>query len=123
MPDKRVPDPTLMARLQLSVKGVDWAASLVRHRQHEQPGGAWSAHQHVWHLLVTEREVYQPRLQRLLSEDRPVLAWWDENGHTRERLAELIERVGLTTFLKAVGLPPSPHMIFRPRSNPFVFFR
>lgn len=29
MPDSRIPDPTLMSRLQLSVKGVDWAASLV----------------------------------------------------------------------------------------------
>lgn len=29
MAEKRIPDPTLMARLQLSVKGVDWAASLV----------------------------------------------------------------------------------------------
>ncbi len=85
MPDRRVPDPTLMARLQLSVKGVDWAAALVRHRQHEQPQGAWSAHQHVFHLLTAETEVYQPRLQRLLGEERPVLVWWDEEEHMRDR--------------------------------------
>lgn len=48
--------------------------------------------------------------------------WWDENGRTRERIAELIERVGLKTFLRAMGLKPTPQMVFRPRSNPYVFF-
>jgi sulfite reductase alpha subunit len=48
--------------------------------------------------------------------------WWDENGRTRERLAELIERKGLSTFLRAVGLKPLPQMVYRPRANPFVFF-
>ena len=48
--------------------------------------------------------------------------WWDENGRTRERIAELIERVGLKTFLRAMGLKPLPQMVFRPRSNPYVFF-
>ena len=83
MSEKRIPDPTLMARLQLSAKGVDWAAALVMSRQHEQSAGAWSAHQHLAHLLMTECEVYQPRLERLLSEERPVLVWWDENEHMR----------------------------------------
>ncbi len=48
--------------------------------------------------------------------------WWDENGRTRERIAELIERVGLKTFLRAMGLKPVPQMIYRPRANPYVFF-
>jgi sulfite reductase alpha subunit len=34
--------------------------------------------------------------------------WWDEHGRTRERLAELIERVGMRVFLKAIGLKPVP---------------
>jgi len=34
--EQRIPDPTLMARLQLSVKGIDWAASLVQPWQHEE---------------------------------------------------------------------------------------
>lgn len=48
--------------------------------------------------------------------------WWDENGRTRERLAELVERVGLKTFLRAIGLKPLPQMVTKPRANPFVFF-
>lgn len=48
--------------------------------------------------------------------------WWDENGRTRERIAELIERVGLKTFLRAMGLKPVPQMVYRPRANPYVFF-
>ncbi len=48
--------------------------------------------------------------------------WWDENGRTRERIAELIERVGLKTFLRAMGLKPLPQMVYKPRSNPYVFF-
>jgi sulfite reductase alpha subunit len=53
---------------------------------------------------------------------RKIWEWWDENGRSRERVAELIERMGLKTFLRAVDLKPSPQMVFRPRSNPYVFF-
>ncbi|MCL0091626.1 hypothetical protein M1N57_02005, partial [Dehalococcoidales bacterium] len=48
--------------------------------------------------------------------------WWDENARVRERLAELIERLGLRTFLRAMGLKPTPQMVYEPRSNPYVFF-
>ncbi len=53
---------------------------------------------------------------------RKIWEWWDENGRTRERVAELIERLGMRTFLRAVGIKPSPQMVFKPRSNPYVFF-
>ncbi|MBI2868719.1 MAG: dissimilatory-type sulfite reductase subunit alpha [Chloroflexi bacterium] len=48
--------------------------------------------------------------------------WWVENGRTRERIGELIERLGLARFLRDIGLKPSPQMVFRPRSNPYVFW-
>jgi len=79
-----IPDPTLMARLQLSAKGVDWAASLTAHRQHEHPNGEWSTHQHVFHLLHTEREIHQQRIRRMLAEDNPVFPDWDEVAHMRD---------------------------------------
>lgn len=48
--------------------------------------------------------------------------WWDEHGRNRERVAELIGRLGLKEFLKAVDLKPLPQMVKHPRTNPFVFF-
>jgi len=48
--------------------------------------------------------------------------WWDENGKMRERLGELINRLGMRAFLKAVDLPPIPQMIRVPRANPYYFW-
>jgi len=48
--------------------------------------------------------------------------WWDENGKMRERLGELIDRLGMRAFLKAVDLPPVPQMIRAPRANPYYFW-
>jgi sulfite reductase alpha subunit len=48
--------------------------------------------------------------------------WWDENGKMRERLGELINRLGMREFLKAVDLPPVPQMIKMPRANPYYFW-
>ena len=48
--------------------------------------------------------------------------WWDENGKMRERLGELIERVGMRVFLKAMGIKPIPQMIQTPRANPYYFW-
>lgn len=79
---RRIPDPTLMARLQLSVKGVDWASGLVRPWQHRRPGdGGWTPHQHVGHLLAVEENVFHVRIPRMLVEDRPVFEAWDEGKH------------------------------------------
>jgi sulfite reductase alpha subunit len=48
--------------------------------------------------------------------------WWDEYGKSRERLGELIKRLGMRVFLRAVGLPAVPQMVKAPRTNPYVFF-
>ncbi len=53
---------------------------------------------------------------------RKIWDWWDENGKPRERVGELIEKVGMRTFLKAMGIKPAPQMIKAPRTNPYVFF-
>ncbi|MCF8042171.1 MAG: dissimilatory-type sulfite reductase subunit alpha [Desulfarculaceae bacterium] len=49
--------------------------------------------------------------------------WWDENGKNRERIGELIQRVGLSTFITAVDLKPIPQMVKEPRSNPYIFYK
>lgn len=98
MTERRIPDPTLMARLQLSVKGVDWASSLVAPWQHESIDGEWTAHQHVFHLLAVETLIYQPRIERILADDRPVLerfdneAYMDSKYHTGDDIADIAER-------------------------------
>jgi sulfite reductase alpha subunit len=64
----------------------------------------------------------EPPYQELKDLISKVMDWWDENGKMRERLGELINRLGMRTFLRAVGLPPIPQMVRAPRTNPYVFF-
>jgi sulfite reductase alpha subunit len=49
--------------------------------------------------------------------------WWDENGRNRERIGELIQRLGMRAFLEAVEREPDPRMINTPRYNPYIFFK
>lgn len=53
---------------------------------------------------------------------RRIWEWWDEHGKMRERLGELIHRQGMRSFLKDIGLEPSPKMIKAPRANPYYFW-
>ena len=48
--------------------------------------------------------------------------FWMEHGKNRERLGELIQRLGMREFLKAVELKPDPRMVNTPRYNPYIFF-
>ena len=48
--------------------------------------------------------------------------FWGENGGVRERVGELIQRVGLGNFLEEIGVEPSPQMIAHPRDNPYIFY-
>jgi sulfite reductase alpha subunit len=52
-----------------------------------------------------------------------VWEFWDEYGKNRERVGELIQRVGMASFLDAIGLDPVPQMISAPRDNPYIFFQ
>jgi sulfite reductase alpha subunit len=49
--------------------------------------------------------------------------FWDEYGKNRERVGELIQRVGMPAFLDAIGLDPVPEMVSAPRDNPYIFFQ
>lgn len=88
MPEKTVADPVLLARLQLSIKGVEWAAGLLKDRQHEAPGDAWTAHQHLWHLVDIERNVMQVRVNGMLDQDAPVFPDYDEGVAMNEKYAK-----------------------------------
>jgi sulfite reductase alpha subunit len=52
-----------------------------------------------------------------------VWEFWDEYGKNRERIGELIQRVGMANFLDAIGLDPAPEMVAAPRDNPYIFFQ
>ncbi len=91
MVEPRIPDPTLMARLQLSVKGVDWAASRVKAWQHEPFEGGWSAHQHLAHLLATEENNFHTRIRRTLEEDVPTMERWDHEAAVAAIAAEGVD--------------------------------
>jgi sulfite reductase alpha subunit len=49
--------------------------------------------------------------------------WWDENGKNRERVGELMQRLGYYSLLEALELDFDPRMIKEPRSNPYIFYR
>ena len=54
---------------------------------------------------------------------RRIWEFWDEYGENRERIGELIQRVGLPAFLDGIGLDPVPEMVAAPRENPYIFFQ
>ena len=49
--------------------------------------------------------------------------YWSEYGNNRERVGELIQRIGMPAFLDAIGLDPVPEMVSAPRDNPYIFFQ
>jgi sulfite reductase alpha subunit len=63
-----------------------------------------------------------PPYQELKDLVERIWDFWGENGGSRERVGELIERVGLGNFLEEIGLEPSPYMIAQPRDNPYIFY-
>lgn len=65
----------------------------------------------------------EPPYEEIKDFLRRIWEWWDEHGKTRERIGELIYRKGMGTFLREVGLEPSPAMVFKPRANPYVFWQ
>jgi dissimilatory sulfite reductase alpha subunit len=64
----------------------------------------------------------EPPYQELKDLIEKIWDWWDENGKNRERVGELIQRMGMRVFLEAIGLDPQPDMVFHPRTNPYVFY-
>jgi len=54
---------------------------------------------------------------------RRIWDFWDEYGNNRERVGELVQRVGLPAFLDGIGLEPVPEMVSSPRDNPYIFFQ
>jgi sulfite reductase alpha subunit len=64
----------------------------------------------------------EPPYKELKDLVEKIWEWWDENGKNRERVGELIQRMGMRVFLEAIGLEPQPDMVLHPRTNPYVFY-
>jgi sulfite reductase alpha subunit len=73
-------------------------------------------------VLVPLMEMKPPydELKQLITR---IFDYWADNAKSRERVGELIDRVGMSTFLAAVGLEPAPQMVSAPRANPYLFWR
>lgn len=69
--------------------------------------------------FVPQEELFDT-MKELISR---VWEFWDEYGKNRERIGELIQRVGMANFLDAIGLDPAPEMVSAPRDNPYIFFQ
>jgi dissimilatory sulfite reductase alpha subunit len=48
--------------------------------------------------------------------------YWNEEGKNRERVGEMMQRIGLGNFLEEIEVEPIPEMIKHPRANPYIFF-
>ncbi len=72
-------------------------------------------------VLVPFVEIKPPytELKELIEK---IWEFWDEHGKNRERIGELVLRVGMGNFLEAIEVAPAPQMILHPRENPYVFY-
>ena len=64
----------------------------------------------------------EPPYQELKDLVEKIWDFWGEHGKNRERVGELIQRVGLGNFLEEIELEPIPEMIAYPRENPYIFY-
>ena len=49
--------------------------------------------------------------------------WWSDEGRSRERLGELMQRKSFAKFLEVCEVKADPRMIKEPRSNPYILWK
>jgi sulfite reductase alpha subunit len=64
----------------------------------------------------------EPPYEELMGLCERIWDLWSEEGKSRERIGEFIQRVGMGSFLEAIEVEPIPEMISAPRDNPYIFF-
>jgi sulfite reductase alpha subunit len=65
----------------------------------------------------------EPPYQELKDLIVRITDFWAEHGKSRERVAELIDRIGMSAFLEGIGVEPCAQMVNAPRANPYLFWR
>jgi sulfite reductase alpha subunit len=58
--------------------------------------------------------------EKLKEFARTVLEFFADNALEHERVGETIDRIGLPTFLEAIGVEPDPNMVRHPRTSCYV---
>ena len=58
--------------------------------------------------------------ERLVEIAEEIIDFWAENGLEHERCGEMIDRIGLATFLENIGVEVDPNMVNHPRENSYV---
>lgn len=58
--------------------------------------------------------------ENLVEFARSVMEFFAENALEHERIGETIDRIGLPTFLNAIGVEPDPNMVKHPRTSCYV---
>jgi sulfite reductase alpha subunit len=64
----------------------------------------------------------EPPYEELKDVIERIWDFWGEHGKNRERVGELMQRVGLGNFLEAIEVEPVAEMVAHPRENPYVFY-
>jgi sulfite reductase alpha subunit len=64
----------------------------------------------------------EPPYQELKDVVERIHDIWAEEGKSRERVGEFIQRVGMGNFLDAIEVEPVAEMVAHPRENPYVFY-
>ncbi len=49
-----------------------------------------------------------------------IIEFWAENGLEHERCGEMIERIGLATFLKGIGIAPDSNMLRHSHQSSYI---
>jgi sulfite reductase alpha subunit len=58
--------------------------------------------------------------EKLKELSRNILDFFAENALEHERTGEMVDRIGLVSFLEGLGLEIDPCMVLQPRANPYV---
>jgi len=59
-------------------------------------------------------------VENLVEFAQNTIDFFAENALEHERTGEMIERIGLSNFLEAMGIDADPAMVNSPRMNPYV---
>ena len=115
---RALPMPEVIAALETALPRLEQVAEGIgpEHMRRRPKEGEWCMKEVMAHLLNTETDVFLPRLQRMVSEDRPTFepfsaeAWARSGDHREGRFTDDLggfARARRKTIAFLEGLPPA----------------